>query len=37
MAVSPDGKHIAVGDFAGFIRIYDSETGEELKEFVAHD
>jgi WD40 repeat protein len=37
IGVSPDGKHIATGDFHGYLRIYDEETGEEIKEIKAHD
>lgn len=34
---SPDGKHIACGDMAGQIIIYDTETCEEVAHFKAHD
>ena len=37
MAVSPDGRHIATGDMVGYLRIYDVESGEEIKEILAHD
>jgi len=37
LSISPDGNHIASGDFMGYIRIYDSNSGEELKEILAHD
>ena len=35
--MSPDGKHIATGDFNGTIWVYDSESGEIVKEIQAHD
>lgn len=37
ISISPDGTHIATGDFMGYIRVYDAESGEEIKEILAHD
>jgi mitogen-activated protein kinase binding protein 1 len=34
---SPDGKHIACGDFAGNIKIYDWESSENISSFKAHE
>jgi WD40 repeat protein/serine/threonine protein kinase len=33
IAYSPDGKLLATGDLAGFIKIWDAETGDELLTF----
>ena len=37
IAVSPDGSHLATGDLMGYIRIYDMETSDELKQTLAHE
>ena len=37
VAVSPDGLHIATGDMFGYLHVYDMESGEQIKEILAHD
>jgi WD40 repeat protein len=37
VAVSPDGSHIATGDQYGYLRVYETETGDKLKEMLAHE
>lgn len=34
VAFRPDGKAVAVGGFDGMVRIYDADTGAELREFL---
>lgn len=35
--LSPDGKHVACGDWTGNIRIHDSKSFEEIQCIPAHD
>ncbi|KAL7062235.1 hypothetical protein AAHC03_01113 [Spirometra sp. Aus1] len=37
LAVSPDGQHLAVGDKAGSLRIYDLKTSKLLHSIPAHE
>lgn len=36
LGVSPDGKRCLSGDAANMVRLYDVETGKELREFKGH-
>jgi len=36
VAFSPDGKYALTGDINGLIRLWDVETGNELREYVGH-
>ncbi len=36
IAMAPDGKTFACGEFAGSIRLRDAETGQEIAEWKAH-
>ena len=37
VAFAPDGRHLAVGDYAGHVSLWDTQTGEETTTFEKHN
>jgi WD40 repeat protein len=37
VAFAPDGRHVAVGDYAGHVTLWDSQTGEKTATFERHN